>query len=469
MGVILAKSGEALEDLVKEAAVAIHSSSGLSGKVEEAAAKDDEKREEKRKDSGGAGALRRKPGLSPIPGASGGLVTTPWTVLHALARSLTLTRKGAARGLSEHWGGLKYGLDLSPDSAKARGHMVLSSDSQSMASAYYKRLRSDELGTGFGIVLAEHILRERYPGHMVSLIPADTALQAGWALSASDERHRKGRGSLPSRQQRLSCFFEVWKPGEPSRVFPVDFRGNHGTPARVHRQLADSSARVEAVHIGPWNRTPCMVFGTVLDTDRPITVYGLESPGSGRLLGPPSENLDRGVESRHEFPGINRPAPRGGPVENVPGFHIKPENGEWFQRVLAHTAVAGLAAFTGDGEAASGYLTEGQGKKYFSAYAHSATGSIRNVHGEEFFGLPFTGTDHVFRLGDKRLDAFSGVPEYLFDLVEGKKVEQYRREVHARMAEWSEKPVIWDERWGGPVSRHPDGSVLAIRPLHRST
>ncbi|MGW3579992.1 hypothetical protein ACWDM8_01520 [Streptomyces rubiginosohelvolus] len=35
--------------------------------------------------------------------------------------------------------------------------------------------------------LAEHMLRSRFPDHTVTIVPGDTALRAGWALTSRDK------------------------------------------------------------------------------------------------------------------------------------------------------------------------------------------------------------------------------------------------------------------------------------------
>ena len=51
---------------------------------------------------------------------------------------------------------------------------------------HYKSLQSSELGIGFALTLAEHMLRSRFPDHSVTIVSADTALRAGWALTSRD-------------------------------------------------------------------------------------------------------------------------------------------------------------------------------------------------------------------------------------------------------------------------------------------
>lgn len=446
------KAADVLSELSRPSNIATHSSVALVGSVDAAGADEDKRRKEKELD-----ALRRKPRLQAIPTREiGSFQLAPWDVLHTLARAVALARRGAGRGLAEHWGSLKYSQALTGSSDV---YMKLSAEGRETAD-YYKALQSDELGVGFGLALAKEVLARRYPEHMVSITPADTALRAGWALTSRDKGPRAGY------RYRPRYFAEVWKPGEPSRVFPIESKGNHSNAATSHDQLASASAHVEAVHIGSWNETPSLVFSTELLVEGPLTVHALHSSGRDGWLDLAAENTGRNlnhlVEDENFFPGIQPPTEGDRTPQKEPGFHVTPAHREWFRHVLARTAAAGLTAFAGDGEATVQYLTKRQGSRHFTGFAHAATGSVQDAR-EELLGIQFVGTDHVFRLNRTRVEAFSGVAEDLFRHLEGGRVEQYRREVYARRDAW---PVAtWDSKWRGPVSMNPDGSVLAMRVL----
>ncbi|MER5973492.1 hypothetical protein ABT112_27830 [Streptomyces sp. NPDC002055] len=448
----LKNAAAVLTDLSQPSNVATHSSIALVGSVDAAGAEEDGKRKEKELD-----ALRRKPMLQALATKEvSSFRLAPWTALHTLARAVTLARRGAGRGLAEHWGSLKYNQALTGDSG---AYMRLSAEGRETAD-YYKALQSDELGIGFALSLAKQILNRRYPQHVISIVPADTALRAGWALTSRDKGPRAGY------RYRPRFFAEVWKPGEPSRVFPIESKGNHSNASASHDQLASASAHVEAVHIGSWNETPSLVFSTELPVDGPLTVHALHAAGrDGRLnhsTGSTTRNVDHFVEDENFFPGIQRPTEGDRTPEKEPGFHITPERREWFRHVLARTEAAGLTAFAGDGQATVQYLTRRQGRRHFTGFAHAATGSVQDAR-EQLLGIQFVGTDHVFRLNRTRVEAFSGVAEDLFRHLEGGRVERYRREVYARRDTW---PLdTWDGRWRGPVSVNPDGSVLAMRVL----
>ncbi|MFJ6563895.1 hypothetical protein ACIQMV_29320 [Streptomyces sp. NPDC091412] len=415
--------------------------------MDAAAADDDKKRRDKELD-----ALRRKPALQPIPATEiGSFRLTPWQVLHTLGRSIALARRGAGRGLAEHWGSLKYSQALIGEPS---AYMGLSAEGRETAD-YYKALQSSELGTGLALSVATQVLGRRYPHHFVSIIPADTALRAGWALTSRDKGHRSGY------RYRPRFFAEVWRPGEPSRVFPIESKGNHSNAAASHDQLASASAHVEAVHVGAWNETPSLLFSTELPLEGPLTVHGLQALGKDGWLsdsaGSGNRDLDQQVEELNIYPGILPPS-----EEPEPGFHVQPQHYAWFRHVLARTFAAGLTAFAGDGDATVQYLTKRQGQRHFTGFAHAATGSVQDAR-QELLGVPFVGTDHVFRLNRTRVEAFSGVAEDLFTHLEAGRVQQYRDEVYARRDAWPH--ASWNSHWGGPVSVHPDGSVLAMRKL----
>ncbi|WP_211231228.1 hypothetical protein [Streptomyces purpureus] len=78
-------------------------------------------------------------------------------------------------------------------------------------------------------------------------------------------------------------------------------------------------------------------------------------------------------------------------------------------------------------------------------------------------GSRFPDPDHVFRLNGPRVEAFSGVDEELFQLLARGDVKEYRALVHA--SRHVHPRLTFDKDWGGPVSVHADGSVLALRLL----
>lgn len=461
---MLKSAEEILADLAQRSNVALRSDSGLVGNVSAAAARDDDEKRAKKhageKDAKDEDvALRRKPELQPIPTRGGeSAQLTPWDVLHVLGRSIALSRRGAARGLAEHWGVLKYSQALTGDSGS---FLKLSAEGKEPGH-YYKANQSNELGVGFGLALTQRILAQRHPDRVVSIVPAETALRAGWALTNGEKGPRRPK-SYPYRPQ---FFAELWKPDAPSLVLPIACKGNHSNAKRSHVQLASASAHVEAVHIGAWNQTPAMVFSTELPLDGPVTVHALCAEGSGGWLNRPqtdSGGLDGELRDVNHYPDIQPPANGKQAPSSVPGFHVTPKQSGWFGQVLARTDAAGLTAFAGNGDATGQYLTERQGRRHFTTgFAHAATGSVQDAQ-NELLGVDFVGTDHVFRLNGVRVEAFSGVATDLFDHLAQGRVQQYRREIYANRYDWPN--ASWDSSWNGPVSVHPDGTVLAMRRL----
>ncbi|MBE3001231.1 hypothetical protein IDM40_21415 [Nocardiopsis sp. HNM0947] len=369
----------------------------------------------------------------------------PLSVLHALGRAISLDRQGSVRGLAEHWGCLKYALAL--DGSQAQDHMALSPEGRS-TQRQHKTVQAHELGVGFGVAAAEHFLRERYEGHRVSFVPAEVVLRSGWPLKGLRYRPR--------------FFVEVWKPGERAQVIPVVCKGHHGRRSSSYPQLASASAHVEAVHIGPWNETPALVLSTELSMKNAIVVHALAADGDGGTLPAAEEKLNSTLRDRSMPPQITKPAGSGTPEEGLTGFHVLSPHDEWFRAVLARTDAAGLVAFTGDSSATAPYLTKQQGRGYYTRQSHAAISSVRDRE-HTLLGVPCVGTEHVFRLNGARVEAFSGLAEDLFDILEQGRLDQYRHEVDAQYAR--HPYAKWDRCWDGAVSVRPDGSVLAIRRL----
>ncbi|MGW2045892.1 hypothetical protein ACWCPF_12000 [Streptomyces sp. NPDC001858] len=395
------------------------------------------------------------------------------SLLHHLARGLSLTQRGAARGLAEHWGSLKYIQALQ---AGKGTYLWLSSEGKRIAK-HYKTLQSDELGQAFALTLAERILRSRFPDHEVSILHSDTVLRAGWALTSAERENKDDRSTSVGYRYRPHYLAEVWKPDQPSVIFPIACKGNHSGAAVSHTQLASCAAHVDGVHIGAWNETPGLLFSTELPLDGPVTVHALHASGAGSRLdlqgtvGTREADVDQPPRQKEYFPGIERPQERGRHFEPEPGCQVKPENFAWFQEALARTDAAGLTAFAGAGRATARLLTKRQGREFFKTFEHPAAGSVQDVT-HELLGEAFAGTDHVFRLNGDHVEAFSGVQVDLLrhlargtrngdDAAQRAEVSAGRKAAHDRSRVWSR--ADWDDNWGGPVSIHRDGTVLALR------
>jgi hypothetical protein len=444
---------DVMSDLVRPSNITVKSDQALAGGVNLAADEHDERREAEGQDK-----IRRKPALQPLGGTElqASVHVTLWEILHTLGRAMALSRRGAGRGLAEHWGCLKYSQALT---GGVDSFMTLSAEGREIAD-HYKAIQSGELGIGIGLVLARRFLHRRYPGHCVSIVAADTALRAGWALTSREEGPRSGY------RYRPQYFAEVWQPGKAPRAIPIACKGNHSNAAESQKQLASASAHVEAVHIGAWNDTPALVVSTEIPTDGALTLHALQAPGKGGWLRGTVDShdglLDRELADRAITPFIQPPAEAGELPPAESGYHVRPDDYPWFRQVLARAEAAALSAFAGDGETTARYLTKRQGRHRFTGFAHAATGSVQDAR-QTLLGVPFLGTDHVFRLNGTRVEAFSGIAQDLFDHLARGQVEAYREEVYARRS--SPQRVDWDPRWLGPVSVQPDGSALALRVM----
>ncbi|QKV67428.1 hypothetical protein HUT13_00570 [Streptomyces harbinensis] len=77
-----------------------------------------------------------------------------------------------------------------------------------------------------------------------------------------------------------------------------------------------------------------------------------------------------------------------------------------------------------------------------------------------FAGERYVGSDQVFRISGRRVDAFSGVAADLYVLLAEGTVEEYRRRAYERRNDRPEPDDVDD--WGACTFR-PDGTALAMR------
>ncbi|QXE36017.1 hypothetical protein KQY30_18920 [Streptomyces sp. GMY02] len=439
---------EILQELSTTSHVQVRSSTELAAQVTKAAAEEDKKRMEM---EDGRGPLRRRTDYRALRTAPQSLTLTPWQVIHSIGLGAASTRQGAGRGLAEHWGSLRYSQALEANRGR---YLQLSSEGRDLL-RFYKATQSGEIGTGFASLLAEHIVRSRYPDHSVSVIPADVALKAGWTLRGS------GTGARPEPLQRRPHFFvEAWQPGQPSKVLLLSSKGTHSSVHQVQKQLGTASAHVESVHIGPYGTVPYLLIGTEIPTAESLAVHILEAPGT-TLLRPPGEtsgaDLDLVLKQENRMADVARPTDRG--ETTVPGFQVLPDSFAWFSVVLARTEAATLMAFTGGGKPTAQYLTKEQGRRHFQHDAHTNTARLRDAE-HRVHGIDFVGTDHIYRLNGTRVEAFSGLQGNLYMHLHHGRVNEYRREVHALRGQWPDRST--SEQWNA-VSIRADGTVMAIR------
>ncbi|WP_138962449.1 hypothetical protein [Streptomyces sp. YIM 121038] len=438
---------EILHELSNASHVQVRSSTELAAHVSEAADDEDEKRIDD-----GRGPLRRRTDYRTVQAAPRSLTLTPWQVIHAIGLGAASSRQGAGRGLAEHWGSLRYSQALE---ASQGDYLQLSSEGRDLL-RFYKATQSGEIGTGFASLLAENVVRSRYPDHSVSVIPADVALKAGWTL-----RSTSGIGSRPEPLQRRPHFFvEAWQPGQPSKVLLVSSKGTHSSVHQVHKQLSTASAHVESVHIGPYGTVPYLLIGTEIPSRESLALHILEAPGT-TILRPPGEtpqaDLDLALDQGNRMADVVRHAERG--ETTIPGYQVLSESFAWFNIVLARTEAATLMAFTGGGKPTAQYLTKEQGRRHFQHDVHANTGRLRDAE-HHIHGIDYLGTDHIYRLNGTRVEAFSGLKKSLYMHLHHGRVNEYRREVHDLRGQWPDRST--SGKWNA-VSIRADGTVMAIR------
>ncbi|MFI6696290.1 hypothetical protein ACIBLA_31970 [Streptomyces sp. NPDC050433] len=437
---------EILHELSTTSHVQVRSSTELAAQVSQAAEDEDEKRTED-----GRGPLRRRTDYRAVRTAPRSLTLTPWQVIHAIGLGAASARQGAGRGLAEHWGSLRYSQALEANRGR---YLQLSSEGRDLL-RFYKATQSGEIGTGFASLLAENVVRFRYPDHSVSVIPADIALKAGWTLRST------GTGTRPEPLQRRPHFFvEAWQPGQPSKVLLVSSKGTHSSVHQVHKQLSTASAHVESVHIGPYGTVPYMLIGTEIPKKESLALHILEGPGT-TVLRPSEEvseaDLDLTLAQENRTADVVRQTARR--KTTVPGFQVLPESFAWFSIVLARTEAATLTAFTGGGKPTAQYLTKEQGRRHFQHDVHANTARLRDTE-HRIHDIDFVGTDHIYRLNGSRIEAFSGLRKSLYTHLHHGRVNEYRSEVHALRGQWPDHST--SEQWNA-VSIRPDGTVMAIR------
>ena len=449
---------DVLVELMTPRKVHVTSSATLARGVAKAADQLDTKLSERGQD------IPRRKNLQPLlpQEAPTAIEVMPWEILHRLGRATVLSGQGASRGLAEHWGCLKYCQALCGHE-NGRGAMALSAEALRPVH-HHKTVQSEELGIGFALAAATRILALRWPDHTFTVIDADIALQAGWALGGRD---------LVSREDvklRPDYFIEARPPRGPSKITVLECKGTHSDAGYARKQLAKASSQVDAVHLAGRGALPSLAIAAELRAKTGITLHVLDPDGDGTLDvqdDSRAEPLNSPVEELNIVPHFTVPVEdEEGRTHShkISGFRITPEHNAWFRNVLARTTAAGLMAFCGDREHAAPFLTKRQGARRFTEYVFAGTGSVLDVT-NEISGMQFVGTDQVFRLGGVRLEAFSGLAEPLFERLKNGDVASYRQQAHDIFAAWTEGRGNANQGWDGPVDVDPDGSVMALRQL----
>jgi hypothetical protein len=447
----------ALEQLLTPSTVVFQSSSYLAGKVNRKANKIDADRRRKQLPH-----YERKSRLTALREGEhqGAMSITPWELLHTLGRATVLAGHGSSRALAQHWSCLKYITSLQTN---ATGRMELSADGKDPR-YHRKAVQAEDLGIAFALATALRIAYQRHPYHHFEIVDAEVALEAGWALRGPEVKARN------NTRLRPDYFLVGIKDGEPVRVITVECKGSHGDVDTQHEQLAKAAAQVHAVVIGDASGggvpPPSLLVATALAARGGIEARILDPEGDGELdiAGHGAPALNGPVEQLNEFPAIPFRTRDGG-TNSRPGFYIPPERSEWFSRVLTKTAAAGLLAFAGDRAAARRLLTPRQQTRVGAAYEHPSTGVIQDTE-ITLGGLHFVGTDHVFRFGPQRIEAFSGISEDLHRLIGvNRDINGYESALPAVRNVWDTRTADAEEEWGGAIAMDADGAILGLRAV----
>ena len=343
---------EAITKLFELADVAIESSDELAGKVERKATKLAAERRDNEQE-----VDEIKPQLLPVPKRehNGNMNIMPWELLHLLGRATVLSGHGSSRALAQHWGCLKYITAL-----QRNFHRRMELSESGKDPRYHRRaVQAEDLGIAFALAAALRIAQRRHPDYRFEVVDADIALEAGWALRGNEVKTKS------NTRLRPDYFLFGFRDGSPARVITVECKGSHGSAEAQHKQLAKAATQVNSVVIGDPEHgdvtPPGLMMSTSLVDTGGIQMRILDPPGDGTLAlssegGDHEPGLNGPVEEYHDFPGIpvrDDEAER----DRRPGFYIAPDRSEWFARVLARTASAGLLAFAGDRDTAGRLLT----------------------------------------------------------------------------------------------------------------
>lgn len=454
---VLVDVEEALTRVFERSTVTIHSNSTLAGEVGKKVAKIDADRQKAKQT-----LIDRKQQLIPVSRDEhdGAMKITPWELLHTLGRATVLSGQGSSRALAQHWSCLKYITTLQKN---YYGRMELSADGHDPR-YHRKSVQAEDLGIAFALSAALRIAQRRHPDFKFEIVDADVALEAGWALRGAEVRSRE------KTLLRPDYFLVGLRGDEPARLITVECKGSHGRVDAQYVQLAKASAQVHAVVVGGVESDdmppPSLLMATALRGEGGIEMRILDPEGDGVLAIPGDRalTLNGPTEQLNELAGIPSTT-IDGRDDARPGFYVAPDRAEWFSRVLARTSAAGLLAFVGDRAAARALLTNRQQDRVGPAYTLPGTGATFDT-GITLGGLFFVGTDHVFRFGPQRLEAFSGLLVGLHQRLAAADLDGYQALLPDVLAEWEHRRERATQEWGGVITMDINGAVLGLRPIN---
>lgn len=108
-------------------------------------------------------------------------------------------------------------------------------------------------------------------------------------------------------------------------------------------------------------------------------------------------------------------------------------------------------------------LTPRQQQRVGSKYTVPGTDALFDT-GIMLGDLPFVGTDHVFRFGSQRMEAFSGMLLGLHRLLAEKDLQGFQAALPEVLDEWSQRRRDAEADWAGMINMDTDGAMLGLRP-----
>ena len=79
--------------------------------------------------------------------------------------------------------------------------------------------------------------------------------------------------------------------------------------------------------------------------------------------------------------------------------------------------------------------------------------------------MQFVGTDHVFRFGPQRMEAFSGMLVGLHQFLRQKDLQGYQTRLPLVLSEWQNRFDRVQGEWGGVITMDTDGAVFGLRRI----
>lgn len=341
-----------------------------------------------RADALAAAALRKgsklpTKGISPAKGVGAGFDATPIEAMLHLAKATRLLVSDDIYDWYQNWSWLRYLGAFS----SGRGRLRLS-DSGLRVKANQRRVLSEDLGIGFGLVVAHRWCRDLGAVGAINTIDVDLVLREGLGLpsgSTASIRHRQpdylltygeSHGSGVTIYKSLECKGTVQPNNAPDQL------------ARAITQLA--SLEIDGV-------TPQGIAVATI-SDRSGIRYLAVDPGDDD--GSNDELPGKGLERLPDFPTYMQPTDR--PAVRRNG--ILRLSSRRFTESALNFAIGGLADYAGNSAGAGRYLPERTQRRV-------ARSNRDQIYRETAEGV-FLGLEHIFPTPTgERLKVFTGVAQ----------------------------------------------------------